>query len=69
MKLLTYKTQDTNPSLGFIHNNQVIDMEDFGEISTQAKPPSQRPPHFDHLMNSVRFLTRKVDHIHVFYFN
>ncbi|MBP6127397.1 fumarylacetoacetate hydrolase family protein [Flavobacterium sp.] len=33
MKLLTYKTQDTAPRLGFIHNNQVVDMEDFGEIS------------------------------------
>jgi 2-keto-4-pentenoate hydratase/2-oxohepta-3-ene-1,7-dioic acid hydratase in catechol pathway len=32
MKLLTYKTQDTEPRLGFIHNNQVIDMEDFGQI-------------------------------------
>jgi hypothetical protein len=29
MKLLTYKTQDSNEQrLGFIHNNQVIDMED-----------------------------------------
>ena len=32
MKLLTYKTQDTEPRLGFIYNNQVIDMEDFGQI-------------------------------------
>ncbi|MEN9929143.1 MAG: hypothetical protein RLZZ231_1064 [Bacteroidota bacterium] len=38
MKLLTYKTQDTAPRLGFLHNNQVIDMEDFGEISNFPLP-------------------------------
>ena len=38
MKLLTYKTNDTEPRLGFIHNNQVIDMEDFGEISNFPLP-------------------------------
>ncbi len=38
MKLLTYKTQDTEPRLGFIHNKQVIDMEDFGEISNFPLP-------------------------------
>jgi 2-keto-4-pentenoate hydratase/2-oxohepta-3-ene-1,7-dioic acid hydratase in catechol pathway len=38
MKLLTYKTQDTEPRLGFLHNNQVIDMEDFGEISNFPLP-------------------------------
>jgi 2-keto-4-pentenoate hydratase/2-oxohepta-3-ene-1,7-dioic acid hydratase in catechol pathway len=38
MKLLTYKTQDTEPRLGFIHNNQVIDMQDFGEISNFPLP-------------------------------
>lgn len=38
MKLLTYKTQDTVPRLGFIHNNQVIDMQDFGEISNFPLP-------------------------------
>jgi 2-keto-4-pentenoate hydratase/2-oxohepta-3-ene-1,7-dioic acid hydratase in catechol pathway len=38
MKLLTYKTQDTEPRLGFIHNDQVIDMEDFGEISNFPLP-------------------------------
>lgn len=38
MKLLTYKTSDTEPRLGFIHNNQVIDMEDFGEISNFPLP-------------------------------
>lgn len=38
MKLLTYKTQDTAPRLGFIHNNQVIDMEDFGQISNFPLP-------------------------------
>ena len=41
MKLLTYKTQDSEvPRLGFIHNNQVIDMEDFGEISNFPLPSS-----------------------------
>ncbi|NHN25752.1 fumarylacetoacetate hydrolase family protein [Flavobacterium jejuense] len=38
MKLLTYKTQDTEPRLGFIHNNLVIDMEDFGNISNFPLP-------------------------------
>ncbi len=38
MKLLTYKTQDTESRLGFIYNNQVIDMEDFGEISNFPLP-------------------------------
>ena len=38
MKLLTYKTEDTEPRLGFIHNNLVIDMEDFGEISNFPLP-------------------------------
>jgi 2-keto-4-pentenoate hydratase/2-oxohepta-3-ene-1,7-dioic acid hydratase in catechol pathway len=38
MKLLTYKTADTGPRLGFIHNNQVIDMEDFGDISNFPLP-------------------------------
>ena len=38
MKLLTYRTSDTEPRLGFIYNNQVIDMEDFGEISNFPLP-------------------------------
>jgi 2-keto-4-pentenoate hydratase/2-oxohepta-3-ene-1,7-dioic acid hydratase in catechol pathway len=38
MKLLTYKTPETLPRLGFIHNNQVIDMQDFGEISNFPLP-------------------------------
>jgi 2-keto-4-pentenoate hydratase/2-oxohepta-3-ene-1,7-dioic acid hydratase in catechol pathway len=38
MKLLTYKTSNSEPRLGFIHNNQVIDMEDFGEISNFPLP-------------------------------
>ena len=38
MKLLTYKSNDSEPRLGFIHNNQVIDMEDFGEISNFPLP-------------------------------
>jgi 2-keto-4-pentenoate hydratase/2-oxohepta-3-ene-1,7-dioic acid hydratase in catechol pathway len=38
MKLLTYKTADTEPRLGFLHNNQVIDMEDFGAISNFPLP-------------------------------
>jgi 2-keto-4-pentenoate hydratase/2-oxohepta-3-ene-1,7-dioic acid hydratase in catechol pathway len=41
MKLLTYKTHDNEEQrLGFIHNNQVIDMEDFGEISNFPLPSS-----------------------------
>ncbi|MFY7741317.1 MAG: fumarylacetoacetate hydrolase family protein [Flavobacterium sp.] len=38
MKLLTYKTRETEPRLGFLHNNLVIDMEDFGEISNFPLP-------------------------------
>lgn len=38
MKLLTYQTADTEPRLGFLYNNQVIDMEDFGEISNFPLP-------------------------------
>ena len=38
MKLLTYKTPDTEPRLGFLHNNLVVDMEDFGEISNFPLP-------------------------------
>jgi 2-keto-4-pentenoate hydratase/2-oxohepta-3-ene-1,7-dioic acid hydratase in catechol pathway len=39
MKLLTYKIKDRDEQrLGFIHNNQVIDMEDFGEISNFPLP-------------------------------
>lgn len=38
MKLLTYKTQDTEPRLGFIYNNQVIDMQDFGDVSNFPLP-------------------------------
>jgi 2-keto-4-pentenoate hydratase/2-oxohepta-3-ene-1,7-dioic acid hydratase in catechol pathway len=38
MKLLTYQTKDTAPRLGFIHNNLIIDMEDFGEISNFPLP-------------------------------
>jgi len=38
MKLLTYQTKDTAPRLGFVHNNLIIDMEDFGEISNFPLP-------------------------------
>jgi 2-keto-4-pentenoate hydratase/2-oxohepta-3-ene-1,7-dioic acid hydratase in catechol pathway len=38
MKLLTYKTADSESRLGFIQNNKVVDMEDFGEISNFPLP-------------------------------
>lgn len=39
MKLLTYTSKEHyEPRLGFIHNDQVIDMEDFGEISNFPLP-------------------------------
>ena len=39
MKLLTYTLKEIyEPRIGFIHNNQVIDMEDFGEISNFPLP-------------------------------
>jgi hypothetical protein len=37
-----------------------------GEMPVSMRPPVTRPPHFDVLMNSIRGLTRKVDHIKVF---
>ncbi|WP_339886753.1 fumarylacetoacetate hydrolase family protein [uncultured Flavobacterium sp.] len=38
MKLLTYKTESTEPRLGFIHNEMVVDMEDFGNICNFPLP-------------------------------
>jgi 2-keto-4-pentenoate hydratase/2-oxohepta-3-ene-1,7-dioic acid hydratase in catechol pathway len=38
MKLLTYSYEDSPSRLGFLHNNLVIDMEDFGEISNFPLP-------------------------------
>ena len=39
MKLLTYTLNENyEPRLGFLHHNQVIDMEDFGEISNFPLP-------------------------------
>lgn len=38
MKLLTYKTKDSESRLGFIHNNRVVDMEDFGGIHNFPLP-------------------------------
>ena len=40
MKLLTYKTQISQSRLGFIHNNKVVDIEDFGDISNFPLPDS-----------------------------
>ena len=38
MKLATYQTNDSEPRLGFLHNNAIVDMEDFGEISNFPLP-------------------------------
>lgn len=38
MKLATYKTNDSEGRLGFLHNNAIVDMEDFGEISNFPLP-------------------------------
>jgi 2-keto-4-pentenoate hydratase/2-oxohepta-3-ene-1,7-dioic acid hydratase in catechol pathway len=38
MKLLTYTYENSTARLGFLHNNLVIDMEDFGEISNFPLP-------------------------------
>lgn len=38
MKLATYKTSDSEARLGFLHNNTIVDMEDFGEISNFPLP-------------------------------
>ena len=40
MKLLTYIFEDNEARLGFLHNNLVIDMEDFGEASNFPLPSS-----------------------------
>ena len=38
MKLITFRTNDSASRLGFIHNNQIIDMEGFGEVSNFPLP-------------------------------
>ncbi|WP_264509756.1 fumarylacetoacetate hydrolase family protein [Flavobacterium sp. N1719] len=38
MKLLTYTHQDNEARLGFLFNNLVIDMEDFGEVANFPLP-------------------------------
>lgn len=38
MKLVTYKTSESDSRLGFLHQNAVIDMEDFGQISNFPLP-------------------------------
>ena len=38
MKLLTYKTSETESRLGFLHENRIVDMEDFGQISNFPLP-------------------------------
>jgi 2-keto-4-pentenoate hydratase/2-oxohepta-3-ene-1,7-dioic acid hydratase in catechol pathway len=38
MKLITFRTHDSGSRLGFIHNNQIIDMEGFGEVSNFPLP-------------------------------
>lgn len=38
MKLVTYKTSSSESRLGFLHNNVVVDIEDFGEISNFPLP-------------------------------
>lgn len=38
MKLATYKTSDSEPRLGFLHNNAIVDMEDFGEVCNFPLP-------------------------------
>ncbi|WP_432670846.1 fumarylacetoacetate hydrolase family protein [Flavobacterium sp. SM2513] len=38
MKLATYTTDGSESRLGFLHNNTIVDMEDFGEISNFPLP-------------------------------
>lgn len=38
MKLATYKTNDSQARLGFLNNNVIVDMEDFGAISNFPLP-------------------------------
>ncbi len=38
MKLATYKTNDSEARLGFLHKECIVDMEDFGEISNFPLP-------------------------------
>lgn len=47
---------------------------DFDDDEMQGMPPSMRPPvsrppHFEMLLNSIRGLTKKVDHIKGFKFD
>ena len=38
MKLLTYLTSDNEQRAAFIHNNKVVDLEDFGEVTNFPLP-------------------------------
>ncbi len=38
MKLLTYLTSDNEQRAGFIHNNKVVDLEDFGQVANFPLP-------------------------------
>jgi len=40
MKLLSYKTKTSEPRLGFLHNDQIVDAEAFGKIVSYAVPSS-----------------------------
>ncbi|MGB0165882.1 MAG: fumarylacetoacetate hydrolase family protein [Luteibaculum sp.] len=40
MKLLTYKIQNSAPTLGFLYNNQVVNMESFGKLVSLNLPNS-----------------------------
>ncbi|NHM06840.1 fumarylacetoacetate hydrolase family protein [Flavobacterium sp. CYK-4] len=63
MKLLTYQTQNSEPRLGFIHENQVIDMANFGDVM-QYKLPSTLLGFIDmgeHIVAEVNSLMQKCD--------
>lgn len=63
MKLLTYQTQNSEPRLGFIHENQVIDMANFGDVM-QYKLPSTMLGFIDmgeHIVAEVNSLLQKCD--------
>ena len=63
MKLLTYQTQNSEPRLGFIHNNLVIDMANFGDVM-QFKLPTSMLGFIDmgeHIVAEVNALMQKCD--------
>jgi len=63
MKLLTYQTKNAEARLGFIHNNTVIDMGNFGDVMQFALPSSMLEliDRGDEIISEIDALVRRVD--------